>query len=209
MCSAGRPTPLRGRDFVTTLVFFTSIFFTSFSLFSLFHYISCQSSAYMIEWPHRPPPSRWTLADSMARSPTVSKSRPVPLIKSPKMDMMRYDRSSVTLAIKNKLHRSLVAQVPACSKRHEEPSKSQQHCSTSPPTCCSLKAYPNCAFASHAAEESISWQAPRCCPAAAQPLAIATRCQQTNCSRKQRHAASPVTIEYYPDWLCYVYPHLN
>ena len=169
MCSAGRPTPLRGRDFVTTLVFSLLFFYTFFSLFSLFHYISCQSSAYMIEWPHRPPPSRWTLADSMARSPTVSKSRPVPLIKSPKMDMMRYDRSSVTLAIKNKLHRSLVAQVPANATR----SKSQQHCSTSPPTCCSLKAYPNCAFASHAAEENISWQAPRRCPAAAQPLAIA------------------------------------
>ena len=116
--------------------------------------ISCQSSGYMVEWPQRPPPSRWTLADSMARSPTVSKSRPVPLIKSPKMDMMRYERSSVTRAIKNKLHRSLVAQVPANATR----SKSQQHCSTSPPTCCSLKAYPNCAFASHAAEESISWQ---------------------------------------------------
>ena len=120
MCSAGRPTPLRGRDFVTTLVFSLLFFYTFFSLFSLFHYISCQSSAYMIEWPHRPPPSRWTLADSMARSPTVSKSRPVPLIKSPKMNMMRYDRSSVTLAIKNKLHRSLVAQVPANATRSRQ-----------------------------------------------------------------------------------------
>ena len=97
-----------------------SLFILSVYFFSLFHYISCQSSGYMVEWPHRPPPSRWTLADSMARSPTVSKSRPVPLIKSPKMDMMRYDRSSVTLAIKNKLHRSLVAQVPANATRSRQ-----------------------------------------------------------------------------------------
>ena len=74
----------------------------------------------MVEWPHRPPPSRWTLADCMARSPTVSKSRPVPLTKSPKIDMMRYDRSSVTLAMKSKLHRASVAQVPANATRNRQ-----------------------------------------------------------------------------------------
>jgi hypothetical protein len=47
-----------------------------FLFFLLIHYISRQSSGYMVEWPHRPPPSRWTLADSMARSPTVSSHVP-------------------------------------------------------------------------------------------------------------------------------------
>ena len=93
------------------------------------------------------------------------KSRPVPLIKSPKMDMMmRYDRSSVTLAIKNKLHRSLVAQVPANATRSRQSltSTAQRRrplaAASKPIQTAPLPDYPNRPFASHAAEESSSWQ---------------------------------------------------
>ena len=43
----------------------------------------------------------------------MSRSRPVALTKSPKKCMMRYDRSSVTLAMKSEVHGASVAQVPA------------------------------------------------------------------------------------------------
>ena len=46
-----------------------------------------------------------------------SKSRPVASIKSPKKCMMRYDRSSVTLAMQSDCHGASVAQVPANATR--------------------------------------------------------------------------------------------
>ena len=47
----------------------------------------------------------------------MSRSRPVALTKSPKKCMMRYDRSSVTLAMKSEVHGASVAQVPANATR--------------------------------------------------------------------------------------------
>ena len=149
-------------------------FFTPFShlfhFFSLFHYISCQSSGYMVEWPHRPPPSRWTLADSMARSPTVSNSRPVPRIKSPQMDMMRYDRSSVTLAIKIELHRSLVAQVPANARGAVKVQPALLNVAAHLLQPQRLSKEPLCLPCPRRKQQLA---APRRCPAAAQLLAIA------------------------------------
>ena len=47
----------------------------------------------------------------------MSKSRPIASTKSPKKCMMRYDRSSVTLAMKSEVHGASVAQVPANTTR--------------------------------------------------------------------------------------------
>ena len=47
------------------------------------------------------------------RADAASKSRPIALTKSPKKCMMRYDRSSVTLAMQSECHGASVAQVPA------------------------------------------------------------------------------------------------
>ena len=49
-----------------------------------------------------------------------SKSRPVDLTKSPKKSMMRYDCSSVTVALKSDLHGASVAQVPATVTRSRQ-----------------------------------------------------------------------------------------
>ena len=64
----------------------------------------------------------------------VSKSHPIALTKSPKKSMTRYDRSSVTLAMKSELHGASVTQVPADATRsrqslHPAPIKVAAHLS--------------------------------------------------------------------------------
>ena len=71
--------------------------------------------------PLRPAVRRMTVPETRVRpvehADASSKSRPIALTKSPKKSMMRYDRSSVTLAMKSELHGASVAQVPADATR--------------------------------------------------------------------------------------------
>jgi hypothetical protein len=152
---------------------------------SLFHVISCRSSSHMVEWPHRPPPSRWTLADCMTRSPTVSTSRPVALTKSPEMDMMRSDRSSLTLAMKSKLHRASVAQ---CQQTPRGTVKVQPALLKVAARLLQPQSSSNAPFCRPFRRRNQQLAAPQCCPAAAQQLA---NCKTMPTSKPAVAARSP------------------